>query len=154
MQPIETLALSKAANGTAKQARTEVAPGSHPVDFTVRIQGKVNVGEDYKQAPTASIPFKKALAALVHVSGCTGQAGIAKIEKAMRIALELDADAGDVLKDIIPQIDAIEKRIIAPMLAKLPKGDCKGKVTTKLTITPLTVVPTDTASPFAAMAMP
>ena len=132
MQPIETIALSKAANGLAKTARGEVETGLHAVDFTVRIFGSVNVGEDYEQAPTASIPMKKALAALAYVAGCTGKAGIAKIERAMRIALENNDDASRILAEIMPDVDRIEKSVIAPMLAQLPKTSCKGKVTVKL----------------------
>ncbi|KKK84306.1 hypothetical protein LCGC14_2784690 [marine sediment metagenome] len=114
LQPIETLALDKAANGTAKPARKAVNPGSHAVDFLVRVRGTVNVGNDYESAPTASIPMKRALAALAAVSGCTGKAGIAKIRQAMELALTNDADAGKILTDMLPQIErGIYEHILA-----------------------------------------
>jgi hypothetical protein len=135
LEAIETLALDKAANGSAKPARAAVKPGEYPVNFLAHIVGTVKVGEDHDTKPTASIPFKKALAALAHVAGCTGAAGVKKIERAMRIALETDADAGEVLAEIMPQVERIEASIIEPMLAKLPKKPVKGSVTSKLTVT-------------------
>ena len=86
-------------------------------------------------APTCTIPFRKALAALAYVSGCTGKAGMAKIERAMQIALETEDDAANILSEMMPQIDEVEASIVQPMIDRLPRIDCKGKVTTKLTVT-------------------
>lgn len=145
LEAIETLALDKAANGSTKIARREVEPGAYNVDFMARIVGTVNVGEDHTSKPTCSIPFKKAMAALAYVAGCTGEAGVKKIENAMRIALETGSDAGETLAAMMPTIERIEKTIIEPMLAKLPKRPVNGSVTTKLTVTKVVAALADVA---------
>lgn len=58
MNSIETTVLAKVVKDKeAKEARSQVQPGSYPVDFTVRIHGTANVGEDYERPATTSIPW-------------------------------------------------------------------------------------------------
>jgi len=141
MDDVTTLAVSKAIAAKAvTAARKNVGPGSYSVDCLVHVIGSMNVGQDYETAPTASIPYKKAFALLCYVSGVTGKAGIAKIRRAMELALANGDDAAEVLSETMPQIERIEKDIIDPMLAGLPKIKAKGKVTTKLVAD---VVPAD-----------
>ncbi len=131
----QTLATGKAVKKAAlTEARNGVEVGDHDVDFWLHIYGSFKVGDDYTSAPTVAIPYKKAFAALVHVSGCTGKAGLDMIRKAMEIALadESEGTAKDALQDICPKVERIEQEIIDPMLKSLPKIPCKGKVTTKL----------------------
>lgn len=134
MNHIETLALSKAVNGEAKTARNQLSSGSYDVDFSVRIHGQVRIGQSYDATPTASVPIKRAMAALAYIAGCTGKNGIRIIERAMRIAISTDQSSADALTTMLPKIEAIEQKVIASMLRGLPKIPCKGKVTTSLTV--------------------
>ncbi len=132
-----TIATAKAVKAaTVKAARNELNPGEYNVDFHAHIFGTFKVGNDYQSAPTVSIPYKAAFAALCHVAGCTGKAGVNMIRKAMEIALadDNDVNARDALQRTCPMVEQVEIDVINPMLQDLPKLDCKGKVTTKLEI--------------------
>lgn len=137
MNDLTKLATAKAIPASViKVARLGVDAGRHDVDFWAHVSGTINVGEDYVSAATVAIPYKKAFAALCHVAGCTGKAGVNMIRQAMEIALadENDATATDALKRICPAVEAVERDVIQPMIDSLPLLDCKGKVTTKLTV--------------------
>ena len=135
MNDLLKLAVSKAIKAKdVKTSRRGIEVGTYEVDENVHVFGSLTVGEDYETTPTVAIPYKKAFAALCRVSGCTGPAGIAKIRRAMEIALADDTD--DTAKDVlagIEDVNRIEREVIEPMLANLPKLECRGKVTTKLT---------------------
>ena len=135
MNAIETIATLKVVKKPdATKARQGLKIGQHDVDFMVRVFGSFNVGQDHEKTPTVAVPYKRALAALCHVSGCTGKAGVEMIRKAMVIALadETDKTANAALTEFCPLVERVEAEIIKPMLKGLPKLKCLGPVTTKL----------------------
>ena len=138
MTNLAKLATSKAIPAKAlKIARLGVNVGTHNVDFLARVTGTITVGKDYDTAGTVAIPYKKAFAALCHVAGCTGKAGVNMIRRAMEIALanENNVDAKSALTEICPMVDTVEREIIQPMIDAIPRLDCKGKVTSNLEVT-------------------
>jgi hypothetical protein len=132
---LATVATAKVIKKPAlKAARADLAVGEHNVDYFLRVCGRVTVGEDYQTKPTVAIPYKLAFAALCHVSGCTGKAGIEKIRRAMEIALADDTDvtAKEALARAVPLAEQVEREVIDPMLASHDKIPGDGKVTTNL----------------------
>lgn len=130
---LQQLALSKAS--VCDNARDQVTVGKHNVDFTVRVQGSVNVGEDYQQTPTANIPILAAFAIFTKYAGITREAATNLLIKSMNEAMASEQDMDEVVKARIEEIESIKKELQEKFAAKLDKKTCKGKVTTKLTAT-------------------
>jgi hypothetical protein len=130
---LQQLALSKAT--VCQNAREQLTAGKYNVDFTVRVQGSVNVGEDYEQTPTANIPILAAFANFTRYAGDTREAGINLLIKSMNEAMATEQNMDEVVKERIEEIESIKKELQAKFAAKLDKKTCKGKVTTKLTAT-------------------
>jgi hypothetical protein len=128
---IEALALSKAlAEKDAKEARTNINPGKHAVDLTVRIVGTFNVAEDTDKAPTCSIPLRAVLAELLHTTGAVREAAERALCKVTTDAI--NGIAPDPERQAV--VDAWEAAHLQPVIDKLPRTPVKGKVTTKLTV--------------------
>lgn len=130
LNSVELLALSKHFADLAKSeaARENVTQGEHRVhsSFTVKMDGKVVVGEDELYQPTTAIPLKTTLALFVRYSGITGTAAMATLERAMKEAAEMDASVAKSLQEMA-DLAASEKKV-AGMLGKLPKAQRAGKV--------------------------
>jgi len=133
----ETIAIAKSIKAAAvKIASSELDAGEFNVDFMVHIFGSGKKGKNYQSKPTVAIPYKAAFAALCHVAGCTGKAGVNMMRKAMEIALADDNDvtAKDALQRFCPMVDQVENDVIEPMLAELPKLNCNGKITMQVEV--------------------
>ena len=80
MKPQETIALAKLiAKKPSEAARAELTPGTYTVDFTVRVTGKLDVGEDVEYTPTISMsPLMLAALAARHLYSRFGFKGFAR----------------------------------------------------------------------------
>lgn len=103
LSEIQKLALSK-----IKVDRDVIRPGTHPVNFTVHINGTVTVGEDYERAATTNIPWLEASALWAEVSREAFNSLIGKVQSGVQVTvsdLEAMRDsrvlATDVLTDCI-----------------------------------------------------
>jgi hypothetical protein len=123
MNAVEMLALSKCVKSKdAKEARTNVNPGSYEVNCLVRVAGTMNVGEDYTQNKTASMPQMKMLLAALKLNGVCVRSFVRQY---------LDG-AYEPTKD-----DEKELNGIWDELAGNFSSSFKGKVTSKLEVTPV-----------------
>lgn len=139
MNAIDTIALNNAVSTKdGKAAREAVEVGSYDVDFMVRVSGTINVAEDTEKTPTVSIPMKEVLALFIARSGCTREASIALLRECLTDALQ-DGTRGAGAIDAATDIDEVFKAEVAALTASLPKTPVKGKVTTKLTVTEVSV---------------
>jgi len=133
MQNIETLAASKAiAAKFAKTAREGVEPGTYDVNFDVHVEGTVTVGEDYEQRMVNKAQPWNIIAALLEenarVAEAAGETGI-NIDKIIKAAEAMDPG---MVKRAKEQAESAAASIKAATLSP-----AKGKVTTKLTATPI-----------------
>jgi hypothetical protein len=136
------IALTKAVSDRqAKAARPSLTVGTHEVDFTVRVRGSLTVSEDTDKTPTVSIPMKETLALFIAYSGITGQHAKNLLTRAMTDALAIQADGEQnhngvgAIRDALPKIAEIERDVVAPMLASLPRTKVNGMVRANLDVT-------------------
>jgi hypothetical protein len=122
LEDAEAVALAKAiASKVTKAAQTTLSPGPHEVDFTVRIKGELNRGEDYEQKIVAKAdPWLLLAAALSHLNDVT-------VESLVREALLADKE---LVKSIKEGASEAIQAIKAPTTST-----CNGKVTTSLEVT-------------------
>lgn len=148
MNDIQKLALSK-----VKFDRDSVSPGTHSVDFTVRVNGTVTVGEDYERAATGNIPWLEASALWAEVSREAFNNLIGKVKAGQQVTVEdLEAMrdsrvlATDILTDcirkamldgesavgkIVERVEGMEEAVAnikRQVVALLPMQEAKGIV--------------------------
>lgn len=145
----ETIALAKAIPKKHTDAcREELTEGTYSVDFTVRVTGSLDVGQDYERTPTVSLSPIMLAALAIRGRGATDAAFKAKLGDLMRAAVEchnnttmsvptcLTKEASEA-KD---EIDALVKYVkgalggVKKELAKLPKAKCNGPVKASLVV--------------------
>jgi hypothetical protein len=131
-QAAEQVALSKI--NTHAGAREMLKAGEYDIDTTVRISGKIRVGEDYKVAPTVSIPLKETLALFIAYSGVTGEHAIKALRLAMQHSISLTGCGQGELAKNMPIVDENIARVQNEIIATLPRQPRKGQVTTKLNV--------------------
>jgi hypothetical protein len=131
LSSVEILALSSLKAGESRDA---VLPGSHPVDFTVRVQGTIKVGEDSEKAPTARLPHLAVMALFIQRMGFQRDAATAILFECMQEAISMDKDSRETLLTNFPGIAECEEGLRA-MMASLPPIRERGHVTAKLAIT-------------------
>ena len=141
LSPLEMLAVTKAVSAKlAKEARADVAPGEYTLSFDCHVEGTVRVGEDYPQKIVAKAkPWDLLTAALELANEQLIAAGLAGIDmaKVVDAAQSIDAKAVKAAKT---KADAEVAGRKAPTLT-----DCKGKVTTSLEVTGVTVASKEAA---------
>jgi uncharacterized protein YbaP (TraB family) len=130
---IETLAASKAvADKLSKLAREGLEPGTYDVNFDVHIEGSITVGEDYEQRMVNKAQPWNIIAALLEenarVAEAAGETGV-DIAKLIKAAEAMDPG---LVKRAKEQAENAAASIKAATLSP-----AKGKVTTKLTATPI-----------------
>ena len=133
LSPVELLALSRL---KADDARDKVAPGGHSVDFVVRVQGTVNVGEDTEKAPTARLPHLAVMALFIQRMGFQRDHATAVLMSCMHDAISMDKSARDTLLATFPEIATCEEGL-RTMMASLPPIKERGHVTVKLAVQPV-----------------
>lgn len=142
----QVIALTKAIkDAAAKAARSGLSVGTHAVDYNVNVKGTLTVGEDEQYIPTVCIPIKAAFALFIRYCGITRTAAENALIQAMSEALQAQQRGADTVATVegaISEEDAIiaacEQRVTA-MVGELPKQTRRGKVLSKLTVTPLAV---------------
>lgn len=132
-QDIETLAIEKAiATKIAKMARENVEPGSYEVAFTCRVEGSLNVGADHEQRVVNKAKPWNIIAALLEEVNqhreAAGQTGI-DLGKLVAAAEKMDPDMVKAAQE--------KAESQAADLKEATLSVVKGKVTAKLTVTPL-----------------
>ena len=130
LSAIELLALGSLKAGSA---RDEVAPGNHPVDFTVRVHGTVKVGEDTEKAPTVRLPHLAVMALFIERMGFQRERAIQILFQCMQDAINLDKDSRETLLNNFPEIRDCENGL-RTMMQSLPPIKERGHVTTKLAV--------------------
>lgn len=130
LSPIELIALSRL---KADDAREHVSPGSHAVDFTVRVQGTVKIGEDTEKAPTARLPHLAVMALFIQRMGFQRDQATAVLMSCMHDALVMDKSARETLLANFPEIATCEEGL-RTMMASLPPIKERGHVTVKLAV--------------------
>ena len=133
LSPIDIVALGSIKSGGA---RDEVQPGEHVVDFTVRVQGKVKVGEDTEKAPTARLPHLAVMALFIQRMGIQRERATAVLLSCMHDAISMDKSARETLLENYPEIAECEESLRV-LMANLPPIKERGHVTTKLAVTAL-----------------
>jgi len=133
MQNIETLAASKAiAAKFAKTAREGVEPGTYDVDFNVHVEGTVTVGKDFEQRQVNKAQPWNIIAALLEenarVAEAAGETGV-DIKKLIKAAEAMDPGMVTRAKE--------QAESAAAALKAATLSPAKGKVTTKLNVTPI-----------------
>lgn len=133
LHDIETLAASKAiASKIASTARDNVEPGQYDVSFDLHVEGTVTVGEDYEQKIVNKAQPWNIIAALLEenarVAEAAGETGV-DINKLIKAAEAMDPD---LVKRAKAQAEDAAAALKATTLTQ-----AKGKVTVKLTATPL-----------------
>lgn len=133
MFDINTLAASKAvAAKIAKAAREGVEPGKYEVSFDVHVEGSVTVGEDYEtRLVNKAKPWNLVLVALTEMNKAREAAGMTGMDigKLVEMAENMDPK---MVKEAQNKAEAEAAAIKAETLST-----AKGKVTTKLAVTPL-----------------
>ena len=119
LTPAEIVALSKVVSAASlKQASSELAVGSHAVDFTVRVSGSLKRGVDYTQQIVAKAdPWTLLAAARSHLNGVT-------VDSLVKEALTADPA-------LVKSLKAKAAEAIAEVKAPT-ETVCNGKVTTKV----------------------
>lgn len=137
----------------AKAARKGVAPGQHPVDFTVRVHGVMKVGEDYERAATTSIPWLEVTTLYREVFRGAIDELIAKIDNGagvtradltgmatagvlttgvlvdcIRKALDEGSSAVGTIKDKVQEVEKGVEKLKKDIVAKTPPQQVPGKV--------------------------
>lgn len=130
LSPVEILALSSLKAGENRDA---VLPGSHPVDFTVRIQGTVKVGEDTDKSPTARLPHIAVMALFIQRMGFQRDQATSILFECMQEAILMDKNSRETLLEAYPDIVECEEGLRA-MMASLPPIRERGHVTVKLAV--------------------
>jgi len=154
MNSIETTVLAKVVGEKeAKAARSQVLPGSYPVDFTVRVHGSMKVGEDYDRPATTSIPwlevttlyrevFRRAIDELVSKidegSSVTREdltsmatAGVLTTDvlvDCIKTALDNGSSAVGTIEDRVKEVEMGVERLKKDLVAKAPKQNVPGRV--------------------------
>ena len=154
MNDVQTTVVSKIiGDKESKVARQAVTPGQHPVDFTVRFHGTMNVGDDYERSPTTSIPwlevttlyrevFRRAiddLVAKIDAGGSVdrsdltsmGTAGVLTTDvlvDCIRTALQNGASAVGTVQDRVKEVEAGVEALKKDLVNKAPKQKVPGKV--------------------------
>lgn len=154
MNDIQTTVLAKVVGDKeAKVARKGVLPGSHPVDFTVRLHGSMKVGEDYERAATTSIPWLEVTTLYREVFRGAIDELIAKIDSGagvtradltgmasagvlttnvlvdcIRKALENGSSAVGTIEDKVKEVEAGVEKLKKELVDKAPKQQVPGKV--------------------------
>lgn len=118
MKPSQTIALDKAIKEKAqKEARTNLTPGQHAVDFAVRITGTISVGESYEQQIVAKCDAWSLLAvAMSKLNGVTLGSIVREAES---------ADGAEIKAQAAAAISKIKAATVTP---------CSGKIKTDLRI--------------------
>jgi hypothetical protein len=155
MNDIQTTVVSKIiGEKDGKAARAGVLPGKHPVDFTVRFHGTMNVGEDYERMPTTSIPwlevttlyrevFRRAINELVEKideghavtrsdltsMGTAGVLTTGVLVDCIRTALENGKSAVGTVEDRVKEVEAGIEALKKELVSKAPSQKVPGKVT-------------------------
>lgn len=112
-------------------AKGALVPGSHEVDFTIRVSGSLTKAEDTTKKPTSSIPWLTTLALFVYRSGVQRDAAMAILRDSMTEALNLDKDAEKALLLVSGVADAKElfESEVTARLPRMPvQGAVKGKI--------------------------
>lgn len=157
LSEIQKLAISK-----IKTDREAVQPGTYPVDFTVRVNGTVTVGEDYERAATGNIPWLEASALWAEVSREAFNSLIGKVQaggtvtvddlEAMRDSrvlatniltdcirkamLDGESAVGKIAAKVEGMTDAVNE-IKRKVVAMLPPQEAKGVVKASVTVEPV-----------------
>lgn len=134
---LQTLAVTKAIKtAAASSARDNLGPGEYDVDFAVRIQGTIRIGEDYETTvPNAAKPWNIVVAALTEINrlrNAAGEVGI-DLDKLVAAAETMDPTA---VKEAKTQAEAA-----AASLKEATRTTAKGKVTTNLQVLRLDETP-------------
>lgn len=133
LSPIEIVALGSIKSGAA---RDEVRPGEHDVDFTVRVQGKIKIGEDVERAPTSHLPHLAVMALFIQRMGCQREHATAMLLSCMHEAITMDGNSRDTLLQNFPEIAGAEEGIRI-MMANLPPVKARGPVNSNLSVVPV-----------------
>lgn len=129
MTETETLALTKLVSDATKDAvRAKVKSGRHSVDVTVKVEGFINVGDDYPMAPTAKALSLETIAILLAHCGVTRDAAVKAVVRAMN---EAKTPADEARQALVNEL----KDGVNAILAQQPKITASGRVTAKLTVT-------------------
>lgn len=140
--PLQATALAKVIKGAAlKASRKSLTVGKHEVDFICRVNGSLTVGEDEEYTPTAHIPLITTIAFFIRRCGITRDAALSALMNAMTDAIKTAKPGADEIEPIVAKdIEAIVEMMkkVEKALGTLPKAKRDGKVTTKLTVTPVT----------------
>jgi hypothetical protein len=128
-----TLAASKAVTAKlTKVARGNVEPGVHEVAFDVHVEGSVTIGQDFEQqVANKAQPWNLVTALLEENSRLRTSAGDVGIDLNKLMAMAEAMDPG-LVKESKAKAEAAAAAIKASTLTPM-----NGKVTTKLTVTPL-----------------
>jgi hypothetical protein len=132
------VALAKLVNEKSVQyiaARKATAVGRHEVDFTVRVQGSINVNADTDKAPTVSIPLLETLALTLRYCGITREHAKALLTKILRQAIAANGMGQGALMETLPWITEMIEEIKRDIIAELPRTAVSGAVRTSLTFT-------------------
>ncbi len=122
LAPTLALAVSKADLG--KNFREDVPVGATHGSALVRVTWDLQVGEDYEQAISHTIPWQALLGrALSKLNGVT-------IDALIREHLEADED-----KAATKEMKAAAAAALATIKGATPKRQCKGKVTGEVIVT-------------------
>lgn len=154
MNDIQTTVLARVVGEKdAKAARAGVAPGSHPVDFTVRVHGSMKVGEDYERAATTSIPWLEVTTLYREVFRAAIDELVGKIDEGhavtrsdltsmatagvlttgvlvdcIRSALEKGSSAVGTIEERVKEVEAGVEKLKKDLVAKTPAQKVPGKV--------------------------
>lgn len=132
LSPIETQAIRRVIkDGVFEKARGGFGPGLYPVDITVRISGKLAVGEDIMKTPTIRIPQKKVMALMLAKAGAIRPHILKLMEECIG---EVIAGTGDetVAGALEEQYSAEYDVMVAKFCAGLPKIKERGHVLAEL----------------------
>lgn len=155
MNDIQTTVVAKViGEKDSKAARAGVAPGKHPVDFTVRFHGTMNVGDDYERAPTTSIPWLEVTTLYREVFRQAIDDLVAKVDRGesvdrgdltsmatagvlttgvlvdcIRTALQNGASAVGTVQDRVKEVEAGIEALKKDLVSKNPPQKVPGKVT-------------------------
>jgi hypothetical protein len=133
LSAVEILAVTKAVTAKfAKEARGGVEPGEYTLSFDAHIEGTVRVGQDYEQPMVNKAKPWNIIAVLLEelnkTRSAAGEAGM-DINKLMAMAEAVNPS-------LVKEAKAAAAKESAALKAAT-MTDCKGKVTSSLTVTPL-----------------